>query len=166
MQQETFKSKIQKLILTFSKAQISAFLGGVIDYGVTVFVTEVFHIHYTISIAIGGIIGAVVNFTINKKWTFSSKDAVYKNTLPKQLLKFALTVTNSILLKSSGTYLLTTFLKIDYKITKIIVDLIVSVAFNFTLQNKWVFKKNAITETANTNDQNLSIHQSSTNDEP
>jgi len=164
MQKETLKSKIQKLILTFSKAQISAFLGGVIDYGVTVFVTEVFHIHYTISIAIGGIIGAIVNFTINKMWTFSSKDEVYKNTLPKQLLKFALTVINSILLKSSGTYLLTTILKIDYKITKIMVDLVVSVVFNFTLQNKWVFKKNSITETAASQDQNFNIHQNNKNE--
>lgn len=35
----------------FAKAQASAFIGGVVDYGVMIFVTEVFHIHYTIGIA-------------------------------------------------------------------------------------------------------------------
>jgi len=49
-------------------------------------------------------------------------------------------VINSILLKSSGTYLVTTFLRIDYKISRIIVDLIVSIALNYNLQKYWVFK--------------------------
>lgn len=127
--------------LVFGKAQVSAFIGGVTDYVIMVFVTEVFHVHYTISIAIGGIVGAVVNFSLNKGWTFRSKDVPYQSSLFKQLFKFMLVVLNSILLKSSGTYLITTFLRFDYKISRLFVDLLVSVLFNFTLQKFWVFKK-------------------------
>ena len=127
-------------LFVFAKAQVSAFIGGMTDYGIMVFFTEFFHVHYTISIAIGGIIGAVVNFSLNRRWTFHSKNLPYKNSINKQMIKFVLVVLNSILLKSSGTYLVTTFLRIDYKISRIIVDLVVSIALNYNLQKYWVFK--------------------------
>ena len=127
-------------IFVFAKAQVSAFIGGITDYAIMVFITEVFHVHYTISIAIGGILGAVVNFSLNRYWTFPTKELRYKNSINKQLFKFVLVVLNSILLKSSGTYFITTFLNIDYKISRIIVDLFVSIAVNYNLQKLWVFK--------------------------
>jgi putative flippase GtrA len=127
--------------IVFLKAQVSAFIGGLTDYAIMIFFTEVFHVHYTISIAIGGIIGAVVNFSLNNKWTFRSENIPYKNSMRKQLIRFVVVVVNSILLKSSGTYAITTFLRIDYKISRIITDLIVSLGFNYTMQRYWVFKK-------------------------
>lgn len=128
-------------LIVFAKAQVSAFVGGMTDYATMVFFTEVFHVHYTVSIVIGGIIGAVVNFSVNNKWTFHSENTSYKNSMRKQLLRFVLVVVNSILLKSSGTYAITTFLGIDYKISRLITDLFVSIGFNYTLQRYWVFKK-------------------------
>ncbi len=89
----------------------------------------------------GGVIGAIVNYSLNNKWTFFSKDISYKNSVPEQLIKFVLVVINSILLKSSGTYFITTFLGFDYKISRIAVDLFVSIVFNYTLQKFWVFRK-------------------------
>jgi len=133
-------STLFEKIFVFAKAQVSAFIGGMTDYGIMVFFTEIFHVHYTISIAIGGVIGAVVNFSLNRRWTFRSKDHSYKNSMNKQMIKFVLVVLNSIILKSSGTYLVTTFLNIDYKISRIIVDLIVSIVLNYNLQRYWVFK--------------------------
>ncbi|MCK9163019.1 MAG: GtrA family protein [Bacteroidales bacterium] len=133
-----------KRLLTFTKAQISALIGGGVDYLIMIFFTEVFHIHYTISIGIGGIIGAIVNFSINKYWTFQSKEQTYHNRTLKQLLKFAVMVINSIILKASGTYFLTSVFKVDYKITRLIVDLIVSLLINYNLQKFWVFKKKSI----------------------
>jgi len=125
----------------FIKAQLSAFVGGITDYSIMIFFTEVFHVHYTISIVIGGMIGAVVNFSINNKWTFRSKNNPYKNSMRKQLMKFMLVVINSIFLKSWGTYTITKFFMIDYKISRLITDLFVSIGFNYTLQHYWVFKK-------------------------
>ncbi|WP_316840189.1 GtrA family protein [Pedobacter gandavensis] len=131
---------IKKSVYVFGKAQVSAFSGGVLDYLIMIACTELLHIHYTISIAIGGIIGAIVNFSINRYWTFNANQA---NQLPvgKQLIKFVFVVAGSILLKSSGTYLFTNLLRLDYKITRIMVDILVSLGFNYTLQKYWVFKK-------------------------
>jgi len=133
-------SLLAKLIV-FLKAQVSAFVGGITDYSIMIFFTEVFHVHYTISIVIGGIIGAVVNFSLNNKWTFHSNDIPYKNSMRAQLLRFILVALNSIFLKSMGTYAITTYLIIDYKISRLITDLIVSIGINYTLQRYWVFKK-------------------------
>jgi len=133
-------------ILIFFKAQVSAFMGGLIDYAVMIFFTEILYVHYTISIAIGGIVGAVVNFTINRNWSFYSKDKFYKHSKTEQLFKFSLVVLNSIILKSGGTYLISSYWGIDYKISRIITDLIVSIAFNYTFQMNWVFKHTNLNE--------------------
>ncbi|MEI8085972.1 MAG: GtrA family protein [Paludibacter sp.] len=134
-------SNILAKFIVFFKAQISAFVGGITDYSIMIFFTEFFHVHYTISIVIGGVIGAVVNFSLNNKWTFHSKDIPYKNSMRAQLFRFILVALNSIFLKSTGTFAITTYLMIDYKISRLITDLFVSIGINYTLQRYWVFKK-------------------------
>ncbi len=127
----------KKHIFTFGKAQVSAFIGGMFDFCVMVFCTEFYKIHYSESIIISGLLGAMVNFSINRYWTFQNSETAFTN----QLFKFYLVVLVSITLKSSGTYFLTENYLIDYKISRLIIDLFVSLGVNFTLQKYWVFKK-------------------------
>lgn len=131
-------------IFTFGKAQFSAFVGGIFDYGVMIFCTEFLKIYYAESIVISGLLGAMVNFSINRYWTFQNTEAGLRN----QLLKFYLVVLGSIVLKSSGTFFVTENFLLDYKISRLIVDLFVSLGFNFTLQKYWVFRKEENTGTA------------------
>lgn len=131
---------IEKLFI-FAKAQASSFTGGIVDYCIMILFTELLHFHYSASIAIGGIIGAVTNFMINKGWAFRSKNNPFKHSGSRQLLRFAVVVVNSILLKISGTFIFTTFLKTDYIISRLITDLFVSIGFNYMLQMYWVFRK-------------------------
>ena len=135
----------KKNIFTFGKAQLSAFVGGLVDYGVMVFCVEILLINLKSSIVVGGLIGAVINFSINKYWTYQSK----KPSLTSQLLKFYIVVAGSIYLKSNGTFFLTHALHIDYKITRIMVDLVVSVGFNFMLQKYWVFRTSSLSDSIN-----------------
>lgn len=133
---------IEKLFV-FTKAQISSGIGGIVDYIIMILCTELLGVHYTASIAIGGIVGAFINFSLNKSWTFQSKSCNYKYSYWKQLTRFAFVVINSILLKAGGTYYITTFHHISYEFSRIITDLIVSLGINYTLQHYWVFKKSA-----------------------
>ncbi len=128
-------------LFVFAKAQVSSFVGGMVDYFVMIFITEVFHLHYIYSIIISGVIGAVVNFSLNKRWTFPSRGRSYHFTGIHQILRFSLVVINSIILKASGTHFFTSVLNLDYKISRIITDLIVSWGINYVLQKHWVFKK-------------------------
>jgi putative flippase GtrA len=132
-----------KWLKVFIKAQFSAFTGGMCDYFIMVFLTELMGVYYTLSIAISCILGAVVNFSLNKKWSFYSKEAGYRFSLPQQLWRFILVVGSSIVLKVTGTYLITTFVHIDYKVSRIITDIIISLGFNYVLQRYWVFKNEA-----------------------
>jgi len=131
-------------LFVFGKAQVSSFIGGIVDYLIMISITEFFGVHYILSIAIGGLAGAVVNFSINRHWAFRSKEVPYECSGRRQLLRFCLVVINSIVLKSTGTWFFTSFMKIDYKISRIITDLIVSIIFNYMLQRHWVFKKERV----------------------
>ncbi|MDR3181156.1 MAG: GtrA family protein [Prevotellaceae bacterium] len=124
----------------FIKAQFSAFTGGMCDYLTMIILTELLGVYYTLSIAVSCVLGAVVNFSINKKWSFYSGKIGYRFSLPQQLWRFFLVVISSIVLKVAGTYCITTFAHIDYKISRIIADIIVSLCFNYVLQRYWVFK--------------------------
>ena len=106
--------------------------------GVEVFGWELFW-----SLACGGVVGAVINFSLNRYWTFRSSDpkAGYTSSLKGQLLRFTLTVAGSILLKYLGTYALQRYAGVDYKLGKLAADLVVSVLFNYTLQRFWVFRR-------------------------
>lgn len=124
-------------LFIFLKAQLSAFLGGISDYSIMISLTQFAGLFYVYSIFISGSIGAVVNYSFNRYWTFKRTDVRKR----KQLAKFVVVVVGSISLKSGGTYLLTEFLHLDYRISRLMVDAVVSLGFNFTLQKYWVFKK-------------------------
>ncbi|MDR1169514.1 MAG: GtrA family protein [Prevotellaceae bacterium] len=125
---------------TFVRAQFSAFICGVCDYFIMILLTEFVKIHYTVSIIIACTLGAIMNFSVNKNWTFYSKNSDYKFSFTQQLWRFIFVVTSSIGLKTLGTYLLTTYGHIDYKISRLITDIIVSIFYNYMLQRYWVFK--------------------------
>ncbi len=124
-------------VYTFGKAQASAFIGGMFDYAIMIALTEYGHLFYTKSIIISGLFGAVINYSLNRYWTFKKRDESKR----RQLQRFVLVVLGNIALKSSGTYALTKLLGFDYKLSRLCLDALVSLGFNFTLQKYWVFKK-------------------------
>ncbi|QXU43079.1 GtrA family protein [Pedobacter sp. D749] len=129
----------------FLKAQVSAFSGGVTDYGLMILLTEWLHIHFTISILISGTLGGIVNFCINRFWAFKSNDG-YCSSTSGQLIRFFTVVLGSISLKSAGTYLLHSSLNLDYKLGRLLIDSIVSYGFNYPLMKYWVFKLNKLSD--------------------
>ncbi len=128
-------------IKLFLKAQVSAFSGGLTDYGLMILLTELLHIHFTISIIISGTVGGIVNFCINRFWAFKSTGG-YHSSANNQFIRFFMVVLGSISLKSAGTYLLHSNLNIDYKIGRLLIDSVVSYGFNYPLMKYWVFKAN------------------------
>lgn len=131
----------KKSILTFLQSQVAAFLGGITDYGLMVLLTEVFQLHFSFSILISGIVGAIINFSINRFWVFKNQLG-YSSPINNQLFKFALVVLGSISLKSFGTLMFQKVFQIDYRIGRLITDSFVSYGFNYPLIKYWVFKVN------------------------
>jgi putative flippase GtrA len=120
---------------TFAKAQLSSFIGGIVDYLTMIFFTEVAGVFFAYSVIIGGFVGAIINFIVNRRFTFQAREGKKR----KQVPRFVIMVLGSIFLKTYGTYILTTFGSIDYKISRIMVDITVALGFNFPMQKFWVF---------------------------
>ena len=129
----------------FLKAQVSAFSGGVTDYGLMILLTEWLHIHFAISILISGTMGGIVNFCINRFWAFKSNDG-YCSSPTGQFIRFFTVVLGSISLKSAGTYLLHSSLNLDYKLGRLLIDSMVSYGFNYPLMKYWVFRTNQLSD--------------------
>jgi putative flippase GtrA len=120
----------------FLLAQIAAFIGTAVDFGVVIFLTEFFGIWYVISNAIGATYGAVTNFFLGRNWVFLST----KNKVSHQAFRYFLVATGSMILNTLGVYLLTEFTSLNYIYSKIIVAVIIAFTFNFLLQKYFVFK--------------------------
>jgi putative flippase GtrA len=132
--------KTDMLILSevkiFAKAQFSAFFGGMVDLFTMFLLTEFYSVHYIHSLVVGGIVGALVNYSINRYWTFEASG----RSVGEQLSKFVCVVIGSITLKSIGTYFFTEVILWDYKISRIVTDAFVAFGFNYVLQKYWVFR--------------------------
>ncbi|MCY4778017.1 GtrA family protein [Sphingobacterium sp. UT-1RO-CII-1] len=131
------KEDKKSFFLSFGKAQVSAFIGGMSDFAIYTLCLQWLGLPAHISNIISGSLGAVVNFTINRYWAFDSATT----PVGQQLWKFVIVVSGSIGLKSLGIYLLIDFLELNPFYAKIIVEILVSLGFNFVLQKYWVFKK-------------------------
>ena len=121
----------------FLRAQLSAFIGGLSDFGIYTFCYTVLKFTAPFSNVISGSLGAIVNFLINRYWSFGNTD----KSISSQLWKFILVVIGSISLKSLGIYLLVDYWHWHFLLSKLIVEIIVSLGFNYNMQKYWVFKK-------------------------
>ncbi|SFT10217.1 GtrA family protein [Sphingobacterium wenxiniae] len=131
------RDRASNFFLSFGKAQISAFIGGISDFAIYTFCLQVLGFSAHGSNVLSGTLGAIVNFTINRYWAFESTTQPIGN----QLWKFVLVVIGSISLKSTGIYLLVDYLHWNPFYSKLAVELVVSLSFNFLLQKYWVFRK-------------------------
>lgn len=121
----------------FLRAQLSAFIGGLSDFGIYTFCYTVLKFTAPFSNVISGSLGAIVNFTINRYWSFGNT----QKSIGSQLWKFIIVVVGSITLKSLGIHFLVDIWHLHFLLSKLIVEIIVSLGFNYTLQRFWVFKQ-------------------------
>lgn len=120
----------------YFKFTASSVISTVLDYFITIFLTEVLSVLYIISSAIGLVSGGAVNFLINKNWVFEHKD---RRDYRLAVLYAAVWTTN-LLMNTLGLYLLTEHLRIDYRISKIIASISVGALLSYFAQKKIVFR--------------------------
>ncbi|WP_341906841.1 GtrA family protein [Fluviicola taffensis] len=119
----------------FLKAQLSSLIATAVDFGFTVLLIEGFLVKYVIATSIGAVLGGVVNFTVNKYWSFA-KGREYTKT---QVLKYGMVWIGSILLNTVVSAFILSVMDGSYLIVKILVSLIVGISFNYSLQKYYVF---------------------------
>ena len=123
-------------MIRFLKAQASSFLATFFDFSTTFVLVGVFGWNPIAATVLGTMMGGVTNFTVNRYWVFEATD----KAAPTQMAKYLLVWTGSMLLNAAGMQLLTSYLEIDYRISKVVVSLLVGFGYNYLMQKKFVFK--------------------------
>ncbi|HEK22097.1 MULTISPECIES: GtrA family protein [unclassified Mucilaginibacter] len=121
---------------TFVKAQASSFVASAVDFLVTILCKEVLGIWYVAASFTGTVSGGITNFILGRAWVFKKKK---EKAIPVQAVKYLLVWCGNLLLNTTGVFLVTHYLKLDYKISKVLVSLFVGVFYNYFLQKKFVF---------------------------
>lgn len=129
---------IKGSIITFSKAQCSAWVATAIDFGVTLLLSELCGLWYGYATFAGAFAGGCSNCFINYRWVFHAFGQKKKYVAIRYLIVWWV----SIVLNTVGTCQLTETLRIDFVIAKAIVAALVAVLWNYQMQRVFVFHAN------------------------
>jgi putative flippase GtrA len=119
----------------FMRFQFTAVIATSIDFSVTIFLKEFYHVYYPVAVCCGAIAGAITAFSINRFWVFASLGGHPLS----QGLRYLLVVAGSIFLNTSGTWLITEFIKLPYLISKASMALIVGFTYSYYFSKRFVF---------------------------
>lgn len=123
-------------LTSFSRSQVSSFLATLADYGTLFLATELFHVWYVSATALGAFLGAVINFLINRHWSFNAASG----RIGLQAQRYFLVSAGSLLLNTGGVFLMTDYGHLHYAASVGVVSLLVGLLFNYPLHKKYVYR--------------------------
>ncbi len=121
----------------FIRSGLTSLLTTTFDFGVLTGCVELLHINYVLATWLGTVVGSLSNFTINKHWAFKGSAV----PLPHQLGRFVLVQAGSSGWNTLGVWLLTRFGGLPYQVSKLIVAVVVAVAWNYPMNRTIVFAR-------------------------
>lgn len=130
-------ANLKRAIITFCKAQCSAWIATAVDFGVTIFLSQLCSVWYVIATFIGAVSGGITNCIINYRWVFHAFGMKKMHVAMRYIVVWA----GSILLNTYGTYFLTELTRAPFLIIKIIVAVVVAVFWNYQMQYSFVFPR-------------------------
>lgn len=118
---------LKKLIAQFMKFGIVGVIAFVIDYGVMIFLTEVFGVPYLISTTISFVVSVIFNYFASMRFVFKRKDDMSRR---RELIIFIVLSVCGLGINDLLMWLMVDSLYIDYRLSKIVVTVVVAV-WNF-----------------------------------
>lgn len=135
-------SKIKTELVTFAKAELTASIASVVDFGLAFILSDVICIYYGLANAIGVMAGGVTNCCLNYRYVFGDSHRRKRSVAWRYFVIWGI----SWFLNSGGTIALTEIINhsehinIHYMIPKCVVAVLVAVLVNYPGQRKFVFK--------------------------
>jgi putative flippase GtrA len=120
---------------TFRRSLLTSLFTTGLDFGTLIGLTELAHVDYVLATWLGTVVGSLSNFTINKVWAFSAREAP---TGPA-LARFVVVQAGASGLHTLGVWLLTRFGGLPYPASKVLIAAAVYLAWNYPLNRQFVF---------------------------
>ncbi len=130
-------SREEELTGWFQRAWIASAIATAVDYGTFTILVEVLGIYTGTSRALGAALGAVTNFTVNKVYTFRTRE----NSVLVEVPRYAAISLTSLLLNTVGVILLAEGLRWNPLVAAAVVGLAVSLGWNLPLHRIFVFRE-------------------------
>ena len=121
----------------FQRAWMASAIATVVDYGSFTLLIEVAGIYTGTARALGALLGAVANFTLNKVYTFRTQGSSMVVEVPR----YAGISLTSLLLNTVGVILLTEGLRWNPLLAAALVGVLVSLCWNLPLHRVFVFRE-------------------------
>src|SRR5437764_10223308 len=119
-----------------NRATIASAIATVIDYGTFTVLVGIAGVYTGTSRAVGALLGAIANFTLNRLWTFRTGTEPVWHEGPR----YAAISLTSLLFNTLGVVLLTDGMHWNPLLAAILVGVLVSVAWNLPLHRHFVFR--------------------------
>ena len=122
-----------------ARHQIGALVATAVDFG-----TMIALVHAGLSpvagTAIGASCGATANFTMGRHWIFPADTPA---RVHRQITRYAIVSAASLGLNTLGEFVMHDVLHMQYVVARLIVAVLVSLAWNYPLHRAWVFASRA-----------------------
>ncbi len=118
------------------RSQAAALTATGTDFLVTIGLKELAELWYVASNATGALCGAIVSFALLRHWAFQRHDQRWHG----QAVRYVLASGLSLVLNTSGVWLLTEAFDIQYVISKVIVAVVMGLTVNYLMFKHFVFR--------------------------
>jgi putative flippase GtrA len=120
----------------FVRHQAASVAATLVDFSTMVLLVEAGGLDPALATFAGASFGAVVNFALNRRFTFESTD----ETMGAQALRYASVSLASAGLNGGGVRLAEHAIAVPYFILRILVAVVVSVGWNYPMHRSFVFR--------------------------
>ncbi len=133
------KRKTLKHYKQFLKYSVFGILCFFIDYCISIFLKDYYHIHYLLASTIGYCVGIVINYLFSITWVFSKRNL--KQYWHIELAIFVAIEIVALLLMNLIIFLSTDYLFITFYISKLLGNF-VAFFWNYLIKHLFLFKTN------------------------
>lgn len=130
---------VPALFPLLGRHQVASFVATAADFGAMVALVELAGLSPVVAAALGALVGAGLNFYLNRWWVFR----VEREPALGQAARYALVSAASAGWNALGEHLLFKVLGLHYVLARVLVSVTVGLGWNFPLQRGWVFKTHA-----------------------
>ncbi len=118
---------MNKLLAQFMRFGLVGTVAFVIDYSLMIFLTEVFSIDYLISTTVSFVASVIFNYFASMRFVFTHKEGLSRR---REFIVFVILSIIGLIINDVFMWMMVEYHYIDYRLSKIVVALIVSV-WNF-----------------------------------